>query len=139
MPYGTPGYIRVVDFRPRHIAASLEQMAATCPRQLGRVSGRKGAKGRDADAAEARQAESAQILDSAKACEHPQVDATMCDGSAGVAQLVEHQPSKLNVASSSLVARFFARRRQTLPPGVLSCQVDARHEAYETAVQGLFA
>lgn len=25
---------------------------------------------------------------------------------AGVAQLVEHQPSKLNVASSSLVARF---------------------------------
>ncbi|GEM_PF-4448217 len=30
-------------------------------------------------------------------------------GHAGVAQLVERQPSKLNVASSNLVSRFFFR------------------------------
>ena len=33
---------------------------------------------------------------------------------AGVAQLVEHQPSKLNVVSSSLIARFFVPRDSRL-------------------------
>ena len=33
---------------------------------------------------------------------------------AGVAQLVEHQPSKLRVASSSLVSRSFIRERLNL-------------------------
>ena len=39
-------------------------------------------------------------------CESPQHDATMCEQPAGVTQLVECQPSKLNVEGSSPFARF---------------------------------
>ena len=41
-------------------------------------------------------------------CDTMRPNATMCDHAAGVAQLVERQPSKLNVVGSSPIARFDA-------------------------------
>ena len=43
---------------------------------------------------------------SADGCETMRQAATMRDEPAGVAQLVEHQPSKLNVVGSSPIARY---------------------------------
>ena len=48
----------------------------------------------------------AQVLADADACEEMPPDDRIRDADAGVAQLVEHQPSKLNVAGSNPVARY---------------------------------
>ena len=66
-------------------------------------------------------------------CDTMRPNATMCDYAAGVAQLVERQPSKLNVDGSSPFARFdacdhirllpfaFVRKRQVFARRVGGC------------------
>ena len=53
-----------------------------------------------------RTAKHARSTVSALHCETMRADATICDDDAGVAQLVEHQPSKLNVEGSNPFTRF---------------------------------
>ena len=77
------------------------------PQQLGRETVRNDA----ARCAGGKQLEPAQNAPktavNAAGCETKRRCANMCGEVAGVAQLVEHQPSKLNVAGSSPVARFW--------------------------------
>ncbi len=75
------------------------------PQQLGRGPMRDGAMRRiDRPLPMAATAGESTAI-SAASCETTQRAATMRDESAGVAQLAEHQPSKLNVAGSTPVAR----------------------------------
>ncbi len=76
------------------------------PRQLGRDSVRSDAKP-CGDGISTRQSRAARnSCDGKASCESVRLGATMCESDAGVAQLAEHQPSKLNVDGSNPFARF---------------------------------
>ena len=76
------------------------------PRQLRRENMPTGAASRDGGGVQGATRGTAKTNVSAGGCEGTRTGATICSQSAALAQLVELQPSKLVVTSSSLVRRF---------------------------------
>ena len=66
--------------------------------------------------------ETAQVQSTARLCDTVRGYARICDSDAGVAQLVERQPSKLNVDGSSPFARFLSRVEPAGPGSTLDLE-----------------
>ena len=84
------------------------------PQQLQRETTRNRAVRRDESAPRMTDADAVRPIVNADSCETTRSAATMRGDDAGVTQLVEYQPSKLNVVGSSPIARFPAPTRRRL-------------------------